>query len=75
MSFGGGSPPPLPATPPPPAPPPPLGQPQGSKPAKKGGGPFRTVIGSGEMGIAPGSALSSGPGQLGGSSSTLGGGG
>lgn len=75
MGFGGGSPPPLPAIPPPPAPPPPLGQPQGTKPGAKAGGPFRTVIGSGEMGIAPGFGLNtSGPGSLGGSSSaTLGG--
>lgn len=75
MSFGGSSPPPLPAVPPPPAPPPPLGQPVGSsKPGQKGGGPFRTVIGSGETGIAPGFGMNtSGPGNLGGSASNLGG--
>lgn len=74
MSFGGSSPPPLPAVPPPPAPPPPLGQPQGSKPGTKSGGPFKTVIGSGDLSVMPGLGLNiSGPGNLGGTNSALGG--
>lgn len=76
------SPPPLPDTPPPPAPPPPMGQPQGSKPGHKAGGPFKTVLGTGMEGASIGTGLAPflgstgtvmGPGNLGGGSSSSGG--
>lgn len=74
MSFGAPSPPPLPDTPPPPPPPPPMGQPIGVRKPKGSGGPFKTVLGVNDApALFNPSSFGSGPGNLGGSSSTLGG--